>query len=270
MRRPRALIIGLLAAAALALPAAASATIYDVAATATISGHGVHTKVHLRIDLNGQNLLSQVVRSRACGPGCMTTPLGGSRSPIRVVELVPNTAPEVVLGLYSGGAHCCFIDEVYSLDPGTMTFRRTERNFLDAGAKITDLAHNGRYEFESADARIEEAGFTDFADSGAPIQIFTFTGSRFKDVTDSYPALIKTDAAKWWRAFRHDRGNGRGLIAAWAADEDRLGNFREVRSRLATAVARHELDAPAGLSRPVAATFVQRLQGLLHRLRYTR
>jgi hypothetical protein len=256
------------AAPAVGRPVIAPGTVV-VTAAIRVSGAGLHIQVHLMIRLNGQTALNQVVRSPACGPGCATAALGRSPQALRVVDLDGDGSPDVVLGLFSGGAHCCFVDQVYSLDPGTKTFTRTEHQFLDADPQIADLNGDGHYEFVSQDTRIAEAGFSDYADSGAPVQIFAFSGGRFRDVTDSYRPRIVTDAARWLRLFNHHHANGRGLIAAWAADEDRLGDTQRVNATLASALKHGYLAAAPGLGGPSATKFVAQLRTLLHRLGYT-
>lgn len=275
MRFLQPAVVSLLALAALALPASGLAsdstvTTNRVTASVRMTGSGLNVRVHLKIDLNGRTLYNQAIHSSACPPGCITTNLGGSKLPLRTLDLQSTGTPNVVLGLFTGGAHCCFVDQVYSLDPGTMKFTATEHNFLDAGARISDLNGDRRYEFLSADARIAEEGFTDFADSGAPIQIFAFQDNRFRDVTGRYPSRIKADAARWLSLFNHNHSNGRGLIAAWVADEYRLGNTALINSTLATALKRNELRAPNGFGGPSAAKFVSQLKTFLRRLGYTR
>jgi hypothetical protein len=274
----RRLILGMmLTLAVLALPAsgltrsrASSAGGDRVSATLTISGKGLHTRMRLKIALNGASALDQTVKSSACPPGCVPIAVGGSRSPLRVVALRKYAVPDVVLGLYSGGAHCCFVDQVYSLDQRTGTFRKIEHDFADSGARVQDLGGNGNFEFLSSDPRILDAGFTDFAHSAAPLQIWTVSGGKFRDITRSYRARLRTDAAKWLRAFHRQHGNGRGLIAAWAADEDLLGHPGLVSSELAGALKAGHLGVPASFGGPSPARFVVQLQALLRRLGYTR
>ena len=115
------------------------------------------------------------------------------------MPLLPGS-PQVVLELYSGGANCCFIDQIFSYDPGTMAYVKTEHDFADAGATIKRL--NGQYRFVSADGAFKYA-FTDGADSGEPLQIWQFTAGGFVDVTRHYPGMIRKDAAFWIRIFGH-------------------------------------------------------------------
>ncbi|HEY5429906.1 MAG TPA: hypothetical protein VIK04_12380 [Solirubrobacteraceae bacterium] len=271
-----------LLAACLALPASAAAHAdaaahgyaaadRGVAATtshvsASLSGVGTPAKTRLTIKLNGRKLYDQHVRSQFCGRLCDVTALTPGRSPLKVLDVESSGQPDVLLGLYSGGAHCCFVDQVFSLDPGTMTYVKVEHNFLDAGAKIVKL--DAHYEFVSADARIAEAGYTDFADSGAPVQIWRVIDRRFVNVTRQYPALIKPDAARWMNAFRHHVSNGAGFIAAWAADEDLLGNSKLVASTLAGLARRHQLRSTLGLPHRSETAFVAELQKDLRALGY--
>jgi hypothetical protein len=241
----------------------------NVNATLGISGHGMSQRLRLKITLGGALTVDQIVTSAACPPGCRAIGLGTTKAPLRVVALRHGGVPDVVIGLYSGGAHCCFVDQVYRLDPKTHRFTKIEHDFADSGAQILDLNGDNSYEFLSADARISNAGFTDFADSPAPLQIFSVSNNAFRDITRTYPNRLKVDAAKWLRAFHRHYGNGRGLIAAWAADEDLLGHPGLVKSELAGALKAGHLRAPRGLGGQSAATFVTQLQKLLRRLGYT-
>ena len=261
-----------LLAACLALPASAAAhrarvTVVTSHVSASLSGVGTPAKTRLTIRLNGQKLYDQHVRSQFCGTLCDVTALTPGTSPLKVLDVESDGQPDVLLGLYSGGAHCCFVDQVFSLDPGTMAYVKVEHNFLDAGARIKKL--DTHYEFLSADARISEAGFTDFADSGAPIQIWRLINRRFVDVTRQYPKLIKPDAAIWMKAFRRHLRNGVGFIAAWAADEDLLGKSKLVSSTLAGLARKHRLRSTLGLPHHSETAFVAELQKALRALRYT-
>lgn len=247
-----------------ARPAAAD----TVRATSSTRGKGRHQRVRLKIRLNGAVAYDQIVTSKACPPGCSSTPIPPGSVPIRAVALQAYGVPDVVLGLYSGGAHCCYVDQVYRLDPATNRFVKTEHDFLDAGARIEDLNGNHNYEFLSADARLSEAGFTDYAHSPAPLQIWAFSGHAFHDVTRSYGSRLTTDAATWLRAFHRQHGNGRGLIAAWAADEYLLKRPGLVSSELAGALKAGKLGVPKGFGGPPARTFVTQLPRLLRRLGY--
>lgn len=256
-----------LAAAATAGGGAAAGSATAVRVRASVSQASNPAQARLSITRDGQSYYDEPIRSRFCGADCMVTGVSGP-SPVQVADLEGNGQPDVVLGLYTGGAHCCFVDQVFSYDPGTMTYGRYEHDFLDAGAAIRRIG--GHLVFLSADARLADAGLTDFADAGAPIQIWRFAHHRFTDITREFPSRIRADAARWSTDAAHDRGNDVGFIAAWAADEDLLGQEALVSSTLAADAGAHRLHTPLGLPHGSQTAFVAELQRLLRRLGYAR
>ena len=174
----------------------------------------------------------QPVVSKFCGKLCWPGPAVGRRPSVQVVDLEHTGEPDVVLDLYSGGAHCCTVVTVFSFDARhDDATSETERTFGDPDARIVDLAHDGRFEFLTADDSFAYR-FTDYAASGLPIEILTFAGGHFTDVTRSYPKLIAKDAAFWLKAFKRMAGDhysdSVGVIAAWAADQYLLGHVKLV------------------------------------------
>jgi hypothetical protein len=266
-------LITLLAGLAAFAPAAALAaggSTASVSASVGVSGTGRagSGSLVLSITRNGTVVYDQPVRASGCAARCTDVPVPPGKSPLHVLDLDRNGEPEAVLGLFSGGASCCFIDQVFSYNPAARTYVRSQHDFLNAGATLTRLS--GRWVFKSGDSRITESGFTDTADSGTPIQIWRFAARRFTDVTRRYPALIRADAAMWMRLFNHHLSNGVGLIAAWAADEDLLGQSAMVDSTLRSLAAQDKLRTPLGLPHDSATVFVAQLEKLLHKLGYAR
>jgi hypothetical protein len=234
--------------------------------SASLSTTGTPRVLTLTITRNGRVAYRRPVQAAGC-PRCSVAPVPPGKQSLHVLDLESDGQPDVVVGLFSGGANCCFIDQVFSFDPGTMTYVASQHNFLNAGAALTRL--DGHMVFKSGDSRITEAGFTDTADSGTPIQIWRFSGRRFMDVTRRYPKLIRPDAAMWMRLFNHHLSNGVGLIAAWAADEDLLGRSALVNTTLNRLAAQHKLRTPLGLPHNSQTLFVTQLEKLLHKLGYT-
>lgn len=228
-------------AAALTVPAAAQAATQTASAgnvTATFSYSGSspnYTQLSLTISRAGQVVYSQPVTStrNGCGTFCGPGSTDPSQPSVHVLDLEHNGSPDVVLDLWSGGAHCCFIEQVFSFNSAAGTYVKTEHNFGDPGAVIKDLRHNGHLEFLTADDSFAYT-FTDFAASGLPIQILTFSNGRFHNVTRQYPKLIRQDAKAWMKAFKTTLKyrDTTGVVAAWAADEELLGHSRLVNSFL--------------------------------------
>jgi hypothetical protein len=275
MRRSLITLLVLVAFAAVAPAALATtqtASRGAVTATFTYSGHYPnYSKLHLRIAQSGSVLYDQAVHSKVCGKYCAPGATGSKASSVQIIDLDDIGQPNVILSLYTGGAHCCSVQQIYTFDPGTMTYGVTEHDFGDPGAQIEDLNHDGHSEFVTADDRFAYA-FTDFAASGLPLQILTFTGSRFQDVTDNYPALIRKDAATWLKAFKHvNHGHdidSTGVIAAWAADEYRLGNSAMANTYLVAQAKAGHLKSPLGASVPQGQKFVAALERFLRRHGY--
>jgi hypothetical protein len=274
----RALIIALvLAMSALLAPVALAttqrATSGAVTATFTFNGkYPNYSGLHLTIAQAGSVLYDQPVRSKTCGKFCAPGATGAGASSVHIIDLDHTGQPNVMLDIYSGGAHCCSIEQVFTFDPGTRTYAKAERNFGDPGDRIEDLGHNGRFEFVTADDAFAYA-FTDFAASGLPLQILTFSQGRFHDVTGSYPGLVRQDAASWLKVFKHmarqHYADSVGVIAAWAADEYRLGKSAAANRYLSQQAKAGHLKSALGRSEPQGQRFVAALKRFLRRHGYT-
>jgi hypothetical protein len=259
-----------LAAAAALLIAAPAAS----ATTETASGGPVNVTLsyakksdyifkdlHLKIERGGVVAVDQAVISPDCGDICSPAgPAFGRDSSIQVVDLDGDGEPEVIVDLYTGGAHCCFTSQIYSLisaGPGGLapTYAMKEHNFFDPGYTLTDVNGDGIPEFKSADGRFAYA-ISSYAGSGMPIQILRWQGGDLADVTGEFPALVKSDSKHFWHRYRKYAARkppyndpGLGGLAAWAADEYRLGHGARVQRELKAALRRGWLGSVFGSGR---------------------
>jgi hypothetical protein len=236
-----------------------------------VGGNLPHFGLRLQITRGGESFYEQPVSSRYCDQGCVPEPIGAGptkSSPLAVGDLEGNGQPAVVLELSTGGAHCCSVLQVFSFDPGTMTYRSVERDFGDPGALVTNLAGDGRLEIESADDRFAYE-FTPYAYSGLPLQIWSFREGRFIDVTKQFPEAVAADATRQFKGFLANRrqGYGLGLIAAWAADQELLGHDGLVRTTLAREVRHGRLRSREHYA-PAGRAFVVKLMRFLARSGY--
>jgi hypothetical protein len=238
-----------------------TATSGAVTATATYAGTAPQVRnARLTIARSGQIVYDQPITAPICGSDCQPMTL-------RIRRLQAGPEPQVILAVWTGGANCCEVDEVFTWAPAAGTYARATHDFLDAGSALRDLDHNGRDEFVSANGTFKYV-FTDGAASGEPLQILRFSAGRFIDVTRHYRSLIRADAARWLRFFKHNLSDGVGLIAAWAADEDELGHARMVDAylhRQARAGHLRAADGQAGGER-----FIRHLHRFLRRHGYLR
>ena len=269
----RALLAALVAAALILISAPAALATTQTAqsgnVTATFTFSGVYpqfTDMQLSIAQSGTVFYDEPVTSNRCGTYCAPGSPTGPGSSVHVLDLEHDGQPDVVLDLYSGGAHCCSIEQVFSFDPGTMTYAETQHDFGDPGEQIVDLGHNGRYEFLTADDWFAYE-FTDFAASGLPIQILTFSDRHFSNVTRHYPKLIARDAARWMKAFKsmakQHYSDSVGVVAAWAADEELLGHAKLVKAFLANQLQAGHLNSALSPTEPSGAKFVSKLRRFL-------
>ena len=257
----------------------ASAASYTVAgsnlvATLRYTGSNVLTRnLRLSVSWSGRVLYSQPVRSRWCGTHCWPDSFAVGAPALRLVRLAPDATPEIVLALYSGGAHCCFIDQVFSLAPGSHAVRKSEFNFGDPGARLAPIGVGASSYFVTADDAFAYA-FTDFAASGLPLKIVSFSNGAFRDVTNSFPHLLAADARRWQLAFRamasSHYDNTVGVVAAWAADEYRLGRVAGVDHFLAVQVGAGRLNSAMDPAHRSGQRFVADLRTFLQHHGYVR
>jgi hypothetical protein len=246
----------------------------NVTATFTFQGkYPNYSGETITIAQAGTVFYDQPVVSKFCETECAPGSPFGKQSSVHVVDLEHNGQPDVVLDLFSGGAHCCSIEQIFSFDPGTMTYVETERDFWDPGKQIVDLGHNGRYEFLTADDSFAYE-FTDYAASGLPIEILTFSDRHFQNVTRRYPKLIAKDATIWLKAFtsmsKQHYQDSVGVIAAWAADQDLLGHSKLVSRFLAQQLKAGHLNSGLSPEEPGGKKFVANLQKFLRKHGYLR
>jgi hypothetical protein len=278
----RVLAVLAVVAGALVAPAVAGAAVESAERGAvraslryerTSDGYG-YRDLHLTITRDGAVLYDRAPASRACAlPYCL--PLGalspGTGGPsLRVTDLDADGEPEVTFDFSSGGAHCCLWVQVYRLAADGRAYARTEHDFADPGYVLQDLDGDGRPEFRSSDASFAYA-FTAFAYSAFPLQVWRFDHGAFHDATGAFRGLVAAESARFGRRYRRLRGrrDGRqlGVVAAWAADEYRLGHRRAMLRRLRAEVRSGRLRGPGNLH---GAAYVHDLDAFLRHRGYGR
>jgi hypothetical protein len=195
-----------------------------------------------------------------CGPG--------SNHMLALQNVWGGSLDEAILSIYTGGAHCCF-DTLTAFVDGPFRGRVLEKNWGDPGYR--GQRHDGSFQFVSADDRFAYE-FTAFAASGLPVQVWTIDQhGRFADVTPTRLDLVRSDARQWWKAYVSERGKKdgdiRGVLAAWCADEYRLGDKTTCNTELGKALSKGWL-AGAGLW-PQNKAYVRALLGTLAKWGYT-
>jgi hypothetical protein len=268
----RTALISLTLSAALIVPAAATArnrtyTATDHSVRASITNRGTLTHPEaptLTITSCTTTLFHGPVRNRACGTGCVVS-TAPADPPLRFAPLDGAGSADLLTNLYSGGANCCFVLDLLrpSAALGGQYVPSASHNFGFAGYRLEKLG--GAYRFVTADNSFAFA-FTDFADSGLPLEVLRLSGVRFERVTAQYPALVRRDAKRWMVAFRKAKGkNDVGVIAAWAADEATLGDWRGARTFLVAQAMAGRLNSALNRRAWSGLNFVRHLERMLRR-----
>ncbi len=268
----RALPLGAALVAAVALPAAAQAR--DVTQTAksgdvsaTLTYHvakDVYSNVRLQITRSGTVFVKGRLGEVSCGRNCAAWAPGlfAVPGPVVVRDLDTDGEPEVIVDLYTGGAHCCVVTAFFRWDGSA--YRRAVEYFGNYGYKVVDLDHDGTPELSAYDERFAYA-FGSYADSFSPPAIWHWQAGKLVDVTKSFPALVKANARTAFNLFtrskrRHDDIAARAVLAAWTADQCLLGQSRQAFARLEAARRAGDLGTAQAGARYIAQlrTFLKR------------
>ena len=223
---------------------------------------------HLTVKDGTRVMLDQAVTSSLPDVGSQFQPGGFGQPVLSFRDLNGDGSRELVLLLFTGGAHCCSFDQIFDFSGAKP--RKTEFDFADSGAAIKVVG--GKVLFASGDDSFAYA-FTDYADSGEPIELRTYDAGRFTNVTRDYPSVVAKDAAFWWTQYRHSLKTGRderGILAAWSADEALLGHAAGAKQTLVRLSATGVLNRASGLPLPKGSAYIKALWRFLDKEGYLR
>jgi subtilisin-like proprotein convertase family protein len=223
-----------------------------------------YSRVRLRITSPGASLavpLAQVNCSD-CGSSGMNL-LGGGR-PLTVRDLDGDGEPEVILDIYTGGAHCCAVSIIFR--KAGSRYVRSVAWWGNPGYRLADFDRDGRAELVTADDTFGYL-FTSWASSGEPLLVFRYAQGKLTDVTRDFPEQIQADADQYWQAaqeqLRGKDGEPRGLLAAWAADLANLGRWDEAYATLTRLAAAGKLGDNEQMGTAEGAAYVRGLRAHL-------
>ncbi len=223
---------------------------------------------HLRLTIvrSGRTVLDVPIQRAGCRQ-CQ------SFRPVAVkVEHLDGGEPEVLVDLFSGGAHCCYFTLILRWDAAAKRYRSTLAYWGNYGSRLVDLDHDGKLEFSAFDERFVYT-FSAYVFSAAPIQLWRYRKGRLVDVTRQYPALIRKDAAALWKIYLDGRRQKdvdlRTYVAAYVADQYLLGRGAEAKRVLDLALKRGDLGrGTTMLGSPAGTAFVTELNKLLRKWGY--
>ncbi len=187
-------------------------------------------KLHLTVTVDGKTILDKNL--------CTPLRCGIETEQTLSLHKLSGGTPDVLLDYYTGGAHCCFWSLIV-----TPTGKTIDHDWGDPGYRI--VRYQGVPQLVSADDRFAYE-FTSFAGSGLPVEVYSITPDgqlqhpdELVNVTQTRLDLVRKDAAQWFTGYKKERGPGgdvRGVLAAWCADEYRLGQKAACDAELAKAL----------------------------------
>lgn len=219
-----------------------------------------YSKVRLRIASPGASLTVPLARVNCSDCPSAGSNLLGVGQPLTVRDLDGDGEPEVILDIYTGGAHCCSV---------SLIFRKVGSRYVrsvswwgNPGYRLADFDRDGRAELVSADDSFGYL-FTSWVSSGEPLLVFGYARGKLTDITRQFPAQIQADADRYWQAaqeqLRGRDGEPRGLLAAWAADLANLGRWDEAHATLTKLAAAGKLGDNEQLDTAAGAAYVRAL-----------
>ena len=167
------------------------------------------------------------------------------------------TMPTVVMGLWTGGAHCClYVRAIPMTVAGLAT--PVEQAVGNAAAS---LGTDGTVPIITTGDDSFTYVFAPFSRSGMPIKVLSFDGSGFADVSAHHRALIGDDAGIWFSRFEDSPSDGLGYLAAWVADECVLGQAKQAWRTVHDLQNQGKLSGIAGW--PTGSDYVKTLRAFL-------
>jgi subtilisin-like proprotein convertase family protein len=233
-----------------------------------VENDNVYEKLRLQVVRNGRTRVDSPVQRLGCRECNTFRPVS-----VKIRDL-DGGEPEVLLELYTGGAHCCTVLFVLRYDPRVNAYREKLLFFGNFGYGLIDLDHDGLPEFRASDERFLYT-FAAFAYSTAPPQISRYRQGRVTDVTRSFPREIKKDAAllaeQFLKVVPGKDVDVRSVVAAYVADQYLLNRPDQANRALDFALAHGELSGgDTRLGWPSGRNFIAVLMKDLRRWGYIR
>jgi hypothetical protein len=149
----------------------------------------------------------------------------------------------ILIGAYTGGAHCCVMLFLGTMEDGK--FKIPDTLFLgNAWYNIEDIEKDGNLEINTASDMFAYA-FTNYAETRFPPRVYRIKNSKFKDITKNYPKIVngyieelKTDLKDFTKngfgcpginddTFNTDAGSVKTILAAITACYYSIGEVKK-------------------------------------------
>lgn len=104
-------------------------------------------------------------------------------------DLTGDGVPEVILGQFSGGAHCCFTYSIYTLTTPLRRILYAPTAHSD-GFEVAQLDGQGPRELVTGDWRFAYAYGLSFAESPVLPRVYAYRGGQYVQATRDYPQFL--------------------------------------------------------------------------------
>jgi serine protease Do len=157
-------------------------------------------------------------------------------SEARIMRLDPGSPlPQVVMTTFTGGAHCCTVTRIATLD-GAQTWHVVDADQLDGdGYTFADVDGDGAKELISVDNSFLYA-FASYAESYAPTRIAKLSGTEVKAVTrePQFRNFLRKELQKMEAAAGKDRKlwHSNGFLGGWVAAKSLVGEVDDAWKRM--------------------------------------
>lgn len=227
--------------------AGVTATVSYVRRGSLASGGPTYSSLLLTVRAKGRTTLR---RLKLTGEG-KTAYL--TRPQLTVSEVTGDGVPDVIVDIFTGGAHCCSVSTIVRSTPKSWG-RPLVHNWADHAYKLQDAGGSATPEFITDDARFTGA-YSSYAASAAPIRIFSLEGGTLTAVTTQFPDWIRKDITTWQTGWQdatklddpeavHEAG--RSAAAAWIADLVLLQDYDGAKAVYAAAQSRGDFTLYTG------------------------
>jgi hypothetical protein len=172
---------------------------------------------------------------------------------VAVRDLDADGEQEVLVSLYTGGAHCCWATKLFSGPdykgpPDTYGF--TQNPF-----RLRDLGRGPAADLQLGVAT-EDFVPVSHAATGRALVILNYRNGRFIDVTARFKKRLKRDAKankKAWLEYGRGNTSAQGVLAAYIVDLKRLGRDQKAEEEIQRAGRRRQLsDGTLGFHKDIA------------------
>jgi hypothetical protein len=219
---------------------------------------------HLVVTHGGMTVASTgfVVPDQA-GPASVPWSISGSQAavqPLCLAQFAGSTSPAALVGFFTGGAHCCTVLAAVPLS-GLRAGTPLYQGPADTGYEVKSV--NGSALIRTADASFDYM-FASHAGSAMPIVLLQLENGQFADVTTQHRDLLDADDQQLWNVYlQNQSGEGLGILAAWVADECRIGTSAHAFATLDLLNSQGKLHNQYGGDWPSGSQYIAQLKSFL-------